>query len=183
MLQGMSLRATRLAPFVAVLAVALLATALGGSTATGGSGMPNPDGGTAKTNKGGSCRLDSTALRAGGAITFGGKISRCTTRFGIRNVVARSILYEGINTALTVADTGRVRGGIPYDLTASYEGTPEDVYESRFDVTVVIKGGKSKTKPRKPEKWKSPSKGCRVMTTNRSGDTLGCIFGNELPPG
>jgi hypothetical protein len=144
--------------------------------------MANPDGGTAKTNKGGFCRLDSIAARSGGAITYGGQINRCNAKFGIRSVVGRSILYEEINTARTVADTGRVRGGIPFGIEASFEGEAEQVYEGRFDVTVVINGGKSKTKPRKPEKWKKPSKGCRVMTTRRASDTLGCIFGNEMPP-
>ena len=142
----------------------------------------DPDGATAKTNKGGFCRLDALLARAGGAITYGGRVSKCSARFGIRQVTGRALLYEGINTAVTVGDSSRVRGNVPFEISQGYTGEASEFYEARFDVTVVIYGGKSKTKPKHPEKWSKAGRGCRIMTTNRSGDTLGCVFGLESQP-
>ena len=172
-------RTIRLTSLAAALTVALPTAALGGGDTLG----PNPDGGRAKTTKGGSCQLNSIAERAGGDIVFGGRVHNCSSRFGFRKVIARAELSEDINTARTVAATGRTRGEVPFEMSAGYSGEADLVYEARFDVTVILKSAKSRTRPLHPEKWKNPSRGCRVMTTHRASDTLGCTFGNEMPPG
>ncbi len=148
---------------------------------TAGAGA-KPASQVAKTNKGGSCSLEAVAARAGGAITYGGRVTNCSTRFGIRNVGGRAILFEGINTAVLVDATPRETGGPPLEISQTYEGEAGEQYHARFGATVVIKGGKSMRRPKRPEKWKDPGRGCRVMSTHRAGDTLGCTLAVTLTP-
>jgi hypothetical protein len=170
----MARRALRTSCAIVLLAALFLPAA--------GAAARDPQGQVATTNKGGSCRLEAALSRSGGAISYGGRVHACSARFGIREVRGRALLYQGINTAETVGDSSRQQGGIPFEISQSFTGQSDEHYESRFDVTVVINGGKSRTKPKRPEKWKDPGPGCRVMTQRRSGDTLGCTFGIEAPP-
>jgi hypothetical protein len=126
--------------------------------------------------------LHALIARSGGAITFGGRVPQCSARFGIKQITGRAFLYEGINTAELATVTGRIRGNVPFEIAESYTGEPDVFYEARFDVTVVIRGGKSKTKPRHPEKWTKAGPGCEIMSSRRASDTLGCVFGLEAPP-
>ena len=107
--------------------------------------------------------------------------SRALTPRGAQALDGESAIAKTSNTALTVEDTGRQQGSAPFELARTYAGEAGTQYESRFDVTVVMKGGKTKSQRRHQEKWKDPGRSCRVMTTSRAGDTLGCIFGKELP--
>jgi hypothetical protein len=180
----MPVRTSRISTLLAVLIALAVpsATAAQGTGANGDGGGDDPSKATAQTNKGGSCNLHALLARNGAAMTFGGRVPSCSAKFGIKHVTARAFLYEGINTAEQAAVTGRVRGNVPFEIAQSFTGQASQVYEARFDVTVVIKGGKSMTKPKRPEKWSKAGKGCEITTTNRSGDTLGCVFGLESQP-
>ena len=129
-----------------------------------------------KTNKGGSCRWETIAARAGTAITFGGRVFDCSARFGIRSVEGRGFLYEDPPNFTEIKDlTQGGAGNAPYERSATFEDGEEDVdYASVWKAAVVIRTGKNFRKPKKPERWKDPGRHCRVYSTFRSGDTLGC---------
>lgn len=129
-----------------------------------------------QTNKGGSCRWETIAARAGTAMTFGGRVFDCSARFGIRSVEGRGFLYEDPPNFTEIKDiTQAGAGNVPYERSATFEDGEEDVdYASVWKASVVIRAGKNFRKPKKPERWVDPGRHCRVYTTFRSGDTLGC---------
>ncbi len=127
-----------------------------------------------KTNKKGSCELHVIGDGSEGAITYGGRVDSCSTRFGVRRAHSQSFLYEE-HKKLQVDATPRQSGPVPYEQRTTYEDEAAAPYRARFDVRVVLRGRKSMRKPRKPERWRDTSRRCRVGTTHHSGDTLFCV--------
>jgi hypothetical protein len=160
-----------------VLALAVMALA----PVAGARGAVNPEAVVATTTKGGSCSLAAVLERAGNTLTYGGSVTSCSARFGIHNVTGRAILYEGINTALTVANTPRQHGESSLEVRATHSGKAATEYEGRFDVTVVLNARKSPRRPKHPERWLDPGAGCRVVTSTVASDTLGCTLAKTLP--
>jgi hypothetical protein len=135
-----------------------------------------------KTTKGGSCRIETIASRAGTALTFGGLVDNCSARFGIRSVEGRGLLYEEPPTDKIIRDiTEAGPGNAPYERTATYEEGEADVpYSATWGATVVIKTRKSPGRPKKPEQWVDPGPHCRVYTSFHSSDTLGCTIDQDF---
>ena len=137
---------------------------------------------TAHTNRGGKCVLRATASRSGGQISYGIKVKGCSTKFGVRYVVSRGILYDQSNGAQPVRNgyLRRRRGNVPYSNRRRVGGTnPGHTYRTRLDVSVVLKT-RRKPSTRKPERWHGGGKRCQVKTTDHDGDTLGCELGSVL---
>ena len=139
---------------------------------------------TAHTKRGGACHLQTIASRAGTQITYGMRVSDCSTRFGVRYVVSQGILYDETNQVPFAAGyLDRRKGDLPYTNRRSVSGTSTThPYRTRLDVSVVLKGQRN-PRTRHPERWRNPGKGCRVKTTRHAGDTLGCELGDTLPAG
>jgi hypothetical protein len=127
----------------------------------------------AKTDKGGSCRIETITGRAGAAITYGGQVNDCTARFGVSSVVGRGLLFEDLNK-LIVDATEAGSGDVPYERTKTFNGKANVPYRASWGVEVVIRTRKTSRRPRRPEHWLDPGPNCRVYTTQHAGDTLGC---------
>jgi hypothetical protein len=136
----------------------------------------------AKTDRGGSCRFETIASRAGTAITFGGRVENCSARFGIRSAVGRGLLYEEPpNDKLQRDVTAAGAGNVPYERTATYSEGEEDVeYRSVWQASVVIKSRRSARRPKNPEHWIDPGPHCFVYTTLHAGDTIGCRLNQDF---
>jgi hypothetical protein len=136
---------------------------------------------TVHTNRGGTCHLRTSASRTGTEIAYGVTVKDCSTRFGVRYAVSRGILYDETDD-LPVA-TGyldRKKGHLPYrnhrNVAATQTGHS---YRTRIDISVVLKTRRDSS-TRHPERWIDSGKHCRVKTTKRNGDTLGCELGDSL---
>jgi hypothetical protein len=138
---------------------------------------------TVHTNRGGECRLRTIASRSGDQISYGIRVSGCSTKFGVRYVVSRGIRYDKTD-AYQPVDNGylrRRRGDVPYSNRRNVGGTtPSHSYRTRLDVSIVLKTRRVPS-TRHPERWRDPGGRCRVKTTNRDGDTLGCELNDSLP--
>jgi hypothetical protein len=136
---------------------------------------------TAHTNRGGTCHLRTIASRTGTQITYGIKVNNCSTRFGVRYVVSRGILYD--RTEGVPFETGYLdqkKGHLPYTNRRNVSDTdPSHAYRTRIDVSIVLKTRRDAGTPH-PEHWRDPGKRCRVKTTLHDGDTLGCELGDPL---
>jgi hypothetical protein len=139
---------------------------------------------TAHTNRGGTCHIPTIASRSGTQISYGVNVRDCSTRFGIRYVVSLGVLYDQTDQVpFPDGYLDRKKGGLPYTNRRTVSGTSAtDPYRTRIDVSVVLRGRRN-ARTRHPERWRDPGKGCRVKTTNRNGDTLGCELGDTLPAG
>ena len=141
---------------------------------------PSPPTVVAKTDKGGSCLLETIAIRAGNALTYGGRVNDCSARYGFRSVQGRGLLYENLN-ALLVAVTPRGSPGlVPYENSATFTGKAGVPYRARFDVTVVLRSRRSASRPKKPEHWIDPGKDCHVGTSKHAGDMLSCTLAQDF---
>src|SRR3954453_11805002 len=138
---------------------------------------------TVHTNRGGTCRLHTIASRAGAQITYGIRVNRCHTRFGVRYAFSRGILYDkgAGNVPVPNGYLRHKKGDVPYRHQRSVKGTtPGDTYRTRIDLSVVLKPRRDNS-TRHPEPWTHSGKHCRVKTTKRAGDTLGCEISVTLP--
>jgi hypothetical protein len=138
---------------------------------------------TVHTNRGGTCRLQTIASRAGARVTYGIRVKRCRTKFGVRYAVSRGALYDedNGNVPLPTGYLGHKKGDVPYRHQRSIDGTnPGHTYRTRIDLSVVLKTRRDSS-TRRPERWTHSGKHCRVKTTKRAGDTLGCEIGVTLP--
>jgi hypothetical protein len=126
-----------------------------------------------KTNKGGSCRMETIAERAGTSITYGGRVPSCSARFGIDTVEGRGLLWEDRDKVLVDVTPAR-SGGVPHEVTKTFNGKAGVPYRVSWQVTVVIHTRRNARRPRKPERWVDPGRYCRVYTTRHTGDTIGC---------
>jgi hypothetical protein len=137
---------------------------------------------TAHTNRGGTCHLHSSASRTGEQISYGIKVNDCSTKFGVRYVVSRGALYDktaGVPFATGYLD--RKKSGLPHSNRRNVAGTePTHAYQTKIDVSVVLKTRRDRS-TRRLEHWIDPGKRCRVTTTTRPGDTLGCELNDVLP--
>jgi hypothetical protein len=137
---------------------------------------------TVHTNRGGTCRLQPIASRTGTQVTYGIKVNRCRTKFGVRYAVSQGALYDEDtgNVPVPKGYLGRKRGDVPYRNQRSVKGTtPSHTYRIRVDLSVVLKTRRNNA-TRHPERWTHTGKQCRVKTTKRAGDTLGCEIGVTL---
>jgi hypothetical protein len=155
-----------------LVAAALLATPAFASTLT------------ANTNRGGTCRLHTSASRSGEVIKYGIGVNDCSTRFGVRYIVSEGGLYDqtaGIR--VKDADLARKKSHLPYSNRRSVSGTDTThAYKTVIEVSIVLKTRRDRS-TRHPEHWIDPGKRCRVTTTWRDGDTLGCTLSDNLAAG
>lgn len=129
---------------------------------------------TATTTKGGSCTMETIASRAGSSITFGGRVTACSAKFGIESAQGRGLLYEDIDAVL-VDVTPSGPGNAPYEQTKTYaQGDAAEPYRVRWDVRVVLRSRTSASRPKNPERWIDPGAGCYVGTYQHNGDMLTC---------
>lgn len=138
---------------------------------------------TVHTSRGGTCRLQTVAKRTGPQITYGVRVRQCSTRFGVRYVVSRGALYDESNgdQPVTTGYLGRMEGRLPYQHQRSVSRTsPADTYRTTIDVSVVLRTRRD-PRTRHPERWTHSGSLCRVKTTDRQGDTLGCEISDNLP--
>lgn len=137
---------------------------------------------TAKTTKGGSCTFETIGSRAGEAITYGGRVTACSAKFGFRTVNGQGLLYEEITGPLVdVTQSGQ--GLPPYERTTTYTEAHEDEpYRVRWDARVVLRTRKSVRRPKRPERWIDPGRGCRVATAEHFSDMIVCQVQEILPP-
>lgn len=136
----------------------------------------------AKTDKGGSCRFEPIAGRAGTSLTYGGRVVNCSARFGVRGAEGTGLLYERPPHDKVLLDATRFGGGnVPYERTATYtEGEADVVYRSVWQATVVINSRRSARRPKRPEHWIDPGRRCNVYTTLHAGDTIGCRLNQDF---
>lgn len=136
---------------------------------------------TVHTNRGGTCHLQTTASRTGTQIAYGVKVSNCSTRFGVRYTISRGALYDKTDDLpVTTGYLDRKKGHLPYGNRRNVSGTQTDhSYRTRIDLSVVLKTRRDPS-TRHPERWVDSGKHCRVKTTQRNGDTLGCELGDSL---
>jgi hypothetical protein len=136
---------------------------------------------TAHTNRGGTCHLRTHATRTGSQISYGVKVSDCSTHFGVRYVVSQGALYD--QTAGTPVKSGFLKqkqARVPYVNQRTVKSTNvSHTYRTKIDVSIVLKSRRNRSTPH-PEKWLDPGKHCRVTTTKHNGDTLGCKLGDTL---
>jgi hypothetical protein len=138
---------------------------------------------TVHTNRGGTCRLQTIAQRAGAQITYGIRVKHCDTKFGVRYADSRGALYDKTNGNQPVSTgyLGPKKGHIPYRNQRSVTGTtPSDTYRTRVDISIVLKTRRNPS-TRHPERWTHSGNLCRVKTTKHQGDTLGCEISDNLP--
>ena len=138
---------------------------------------------TVHTSRGGTCRLQTIAKRVGTQVSYGIKVSQCQTKFGVRYAVSRGVLYDedSGNQPVPNGDLGRRKGRLPYQHQRSVSATsPADTYRTRIDLSVVLKTRRD-ARTRHPERWTHSGSLCRVKTTDRQGDTLGCEISDNLP--
>jgi hypothetical protein len=138
---------------------------------------------TVHTNRGGTCRLQPIASRAGAQITYGIKVNRCRTKFGVRYAFSRGALYDedSGNVPVPTGYLGHKKGNVPYRHQRAVSGTDSGhTYRTRIDLSVVLKTRRDPS-TRHPERWTHSGKQCRVKTTKRGGDTLCCEISVTLP--
>jgi hypothetical protein len=136
---------------------------------------------TVHTNRGGTCHIRTTASRTGTEIAYGVKVKDCSTHFGVRYAVSRGSLWDQTED-LPVADgyMDRKKGHLPYGNHRTVTGTQAShSYRTRIDLSIVLKTRRDLSTPH-PERWNHSGKHCRVKTTDRDGDTLGCELGDTL---
>src|SRR4051794_19172205 len=78
-----------------------------------------------QTTRGGTCRLHAIASRAGSQITYGIRVNRCHTKFGVRYAFSRGILYDEDAGNIPVSN-GYLRhkkGDVPYRHQRAVKGT------------------------------------------------------------
>lgn len=139
---------------------------------------------TVHTSRGGTCQIHTVASRAGTQVTYGGRVKHCQTKFGVRYVVSRGILYDEDNGNQPVPNgyLGRKKGHLPYGHQRTVSNTtPTDTYRTRVDISIVLKTRRNPS-TRRVERWTHSGKRCRVTSTRRGGDTLGCEISDNLPP-
>jgi hypothetical protein len=136
----------------------------------------------AKTDKGGSCRIEPIGARAGTSLTYGGRVVNCSARFGVRGAEATGLLYEEPPEDKIIVDATKFGGGnVPYERTATYTmGEAGVEYRSVWQVTVVINSRRSARRPKRPEHWIDPGRHCNVYTTYHAGDTVGCRLNQDF---
>lgn len=138
---------------------------------------------TVHTSRGGTCRIHIVASRTATEVTYGVRVKQCHTKFGVRYAVSRGILYDKTNGNQPVpkAYLGEKKGHLPYGHQRTVSGTsPTHTYRTRVDISIVLKGRRNPS-TRNPERWTHSGKLCRVKTTSRQGDTLGCELSMNLP--
>jgi hypothetical protein len=138
---------------------------------------------TVHTSRGGTCRLQTIAERSGAQITYGIRVKRCHTKFGVRYADSRGALYDkdNGNQPVTTGYLGRKKGHVPYRHQRAVTGTtPTHTYRTRVDISIVLKTRRDPS-TRHPERWTHSGSLCRVKTTKRQGDTLGCEISDNLP--
>jgi hypothetical protein len=137
---------------------------------------------TVHTSRGGTCHLQTIAKRTGTEVTYGIKVTQCSTKFGVRYAVSQGALYDEDNGNQAVANgyLGNMKGHLPYQHQRSVTGTsPSHTYRTRIDISIVLKTRRN-ARTRHPERWTHSGRLCRVKTTNRQGDTLGCEISENL---
>jgi hypothetical protein len=137
---------------------------------------------TVHTNRGGTCRLQTIASRASTQINYGIKVKHCPTRFGVRYAVSRGSLYDKSGgVPVSTGYLGSKKHHLPYQNQRGVSGTNAgDSYRTRIDISIVLKT-RHDPSTRHAERWTQSGKHCRVKTTKRAGDTLGCEIGDSLP--
>jgi hypothetical protein len=138
---------------------------------------------TVHTSRGGTCRIHIVASRGAADVTYGVRVKQCQTKFGVRYAVSRGILYDEGNGNQPVPNgyLGIKKGHLPYGHQRTVTGTSSThTYRTRVDLSIVLKGRRNQ-RTRKEERWTHSGKLCRVKTTSRQGDTLGCELGMKLP--
>lgn len=138
---------------------------------------------TVHTSRGGTCSIHTVASRAGTQVTYGVRVKQCRTKFGVRYAVSRGTLYDETNGNQPAPNgyLGEKKGHLPYGHQRTISSTsPTDTYRTRIDLSIVLKGRRNPS-TRKPERWTHSGKLCRVKTTSRQGDTLGCEISDNLP--
>jgi hypothetical protein len=139
---------------------------------------------TVHTSRGGTCRIHIVASRGAADVTYGVRVKQCQTKFGVRYAVSRGVLYDEDNGNQPVPNgyLGVKKGHLPYGHQRTVTGTSAThTYRTRVDLSIVLKGRRNSS-TRNPERWTHSGKLCRVKTTSRDGDTLGCELGMKLPP-
>jgi hypothetical protein len=102
-------------------------------------------------------------------------------RSGVRYAISRGALYDKTDDLpVTTGYLDRKKGRLPYGNHRNVSGTQTDhSYRTRIDLSVVLKTRRDSS-TRHPERWIDSGKHCRVKTTQRNGDTLGCELGDSL---
>ncbi len=138
---------------------------------------------TVHTSRGGTCRIHTVASRAGTQVTYGARVKQCQTKFGVRYAVSRGTLYDedNGNQPVPTGYLGRKKGHLPYGHQRTVSSTiPADTYRTRVDISIVLKTRRDPS-TRRVERWTHSDKHCRVTSTRRGGDTLGCEISDNLP--
>lgn len=138
---------------------------------------------TVHTSRGGTCRIHTVASRAADQVTYGVRVKQCHTKFGVRYAVSRGALYDEDNGNQPVATgyIGEKKGPLPYGHQRTVSATdPTHTYRTRIDISIVLKTRRN-PRTRHPERWTHSGSLCRVKTTDRQGDTLGCEISDNLP--
>ena len=135
------------------------------------------------TSRGGTCRIHIVAERNATTVTYGVRVKRCHTKFGVRHAQSRGILYDEDNGNQPVPNgyLGPKKGHLPYGHQRTVSGlSPTHEYRTRVDLSIVLATRRS-PRTHDLERWTHSGKLCRVKTTRRPGDTLGCEFSASLP--
>jgi hypothetical protein len=138
---------------------------------------------TVHTSRGGTCRIHVVASRAATEVAYGVRVEHCRTKFGVRYAQSRGILYDESNGNQPVSQgyLDPQKGHLPYAHQRTVSGlSPTHEYRTRVDLSIVLKTRRS-PRTHRLERWTHSGKHCRVKTTKRPGDTLGCEFSTNLP--
>jgi hypothetical protein len=138
---------------------------------------------TVHTSRGGTCRIHTVASRAGTQVTYGVRVKQCQTKFGVRYAVSQGVLYDEDkgNQPVSTGYLGRKKGHLPYGHQRTISNTsPSHTYRTRVDLSIVLKTRRN-PRTRNLERWTHSGKHCRVKSTRRQADTLGCEFSVNLP--
>lgn len=138
---------------------------------------------TVHTSRGRACHIHIVASRAASEVTYGVRVKRCHTKFGVRYAQSRGILYDESNGNQPVSQgyLDPDKGHLPYGHQRTVSGlSPTHEYRTRVDFSIVLKTRRS-PRTHKLERWTHSGKHCRVKTTKRPGDTLGCELSTNLP--
>jgi hypothetical protein len=139
---------------------------------------------TVHTSRGGTCRVHTVASRSGTEVTYGVRVKHCHTKFGVRYVVSQGTLYDedNGNQPVTTGYLSHKKGHLPYGHQRNVTATdPATTYRTRVDISIVLKT-RRKPSTRHVERWTHSGKHCRVTSTRRGGDTLGCEISDNLSP-
>jgi len=133
------------------------------------------------TSRDGTCRIHIVASRTATAVTYGVRVKQCHTKFGVRYAQSRGILYDETNGNQPVPNgyLGPKKAHLAYGHQRTVPGlSPTHKYRARIDLSIVLKTRRS-PRTHNLERWTHSGKHCRVKTTKRPGDTLGCEFSTE----